>query len=70
MQQWLQNLRQKSQAEKFRLFWAVIGISLVVLIILWVITAPYSSRPEKANTVLFDTLGKGIHDVKESFKNQ
>lgn len=62
----IDNIRNKPQEQKIRLIWIILGVVAVVMIVLWIITARFSKAPGR-DTTLFDTIGKGIHDVKNNY---
>jgi hypothetical protein len=64
---WIDTIRQKPQAAKIRIMWSIAIVIAVLLIIVWVISAKYQKNVAK-NTSFFQVLGRGIHNVKGSFK--
>ncbi len=38
---WLENIRKKSNEEKIHLLWTILGTTLVILIIFWLIVGNY-----------------------------
>lgn len=64
---WIDKIRQKPQEQKVRLIWITVIVAAVVLLILWIILDRYSRSLPK-DTTLFDTIGKGIQDLKNSYK--
>ena len=65
----IEHIRQKSHAQKVRLIWTIVIVSILMLIILWVFTSKISSTVPK-DTSLFDTIRQGFHDIKDNYKKQ
>ncbi|MBI5530749.1 MAG: hypothetical protein HY918_04640 [Candidatus Doudnabacteria bacterium] len=64
---WIQNIQNKTQAEKLRIIWAVAIVVGILLIAVWVISyRMHKNAP--ADTTLFQTIGRGFKDVKDNFK--
>lgn len=63
----IDDIRNRSQAEKIRLIWTVVISAIVVLIGLWIISARFGRQMPK-DTVLFDTIGQGVKDIRDNFK--
>jgi predicted permease len=60
----INTIRNKPQNEKIRLIWIIIIIVIVLLILLWIATSKiFEDRPK--DTTLFQTLGRGLRDIKE-----
>ena len=66
---WIENIRQKPHEQKVRIIWTVSLIVLVLLVILWVFTSRIGKR-NNMDTSVFQTIGRGIHDVGEQYKNK
>ena len=64
---WIEKIRSKSQEEKVRIIWVMVIVAAVILVLLWIITARFSRTLPK-DTTLFDTLSKGIQDVKNNYR--
>lgn len=64
---WIEKIRQKPQKEKIRIIWATILAAVVLLIALWVITGRISKNTPK-DTTLFETIGKGVKDIRDNYK--
>jgi len=63
----IEKLRQKPQAEKIRIIWTVIIISVILLIILWTLTSKIGKSGPK-DTTLFQTFFRGVKDVGNNYK--
>lgn len=62
----IKNLQNKPQAEKMRIIWMTTAAVVVVLISIWIISARYYKNvPE--DTTLFQSIGKGVKDVKDNY---
>lgn len=63
----LKKIQNKPQEQKLRLIWIVAISIAVLLIIVWVISYRFEKSVPK-DTTLFQTLGKGIQDVRDNYK--
>lgn len=64
---WIDNIRNKPQAEKIRIIWGVVIIALVLLVLLWILTSRIGKN-SPADTTLFQTLGRGFKDLRNNYK--
>ena len=64
---WIEKIRNKPQEEKIRIIWGTVIVAAIVLIFLWAALARFSRSLPKDYS-LFQTLGKGIEDVKNNYK--
>ena len=64
----IQKIQNKPRAEKLRVIWTVVIVVSIMLIAVWVVSARYYQNVPK-DTSLFQTIGQGFHNVKESVKN-
>lgn len=62
----LENLRNQPHAKKIRTIWICCGIAAVILVILWAVTWHYRKEVPR-DTTLFDTLGRGVNDMKNNY---
>ena len=62
----IQKIQNKPQAEKIRLMWTVSIIIVILLLVIWIVTAKYQKNIAK-DTTLFQSLNQSIHDVKNNF---
>lgn len=63
----LEKIRNKSHTEKVRIIWIVAVVIALLLIILWLLTS-LSAKNIPKDTTLFQTIGRGIKDIKENYK--
>ena len=63
----IENIRNKPRTEKIKIMWIVAIITAILLIGVWIISARYYKN-HPADKTLFETIGKGIKDVKENYK--
>lgn len=64
---WIEKIQNKTQPEKMRIIWTVAAITAVLLILVWIISAPMSKNVSK-DTTLFQTIGTGFKDLKNNLK--
>lgn len=60
---WLQNIRNKSRAERIRMIWIISAVSLVALILAWAVIGNFNYRTSKDET-LFKALKEGVNNIK------
>jgi hypothetical protein len=63
----LNNIRNKPQAAKIRIMWIVSIIIVVLLVLVWIVSARFGKNVAK-NMSLFQTIGQGIHNIRENYK--
>ncbi|MDR3642824.1 MAG: hypothetical protein P4L74_04330 [Candidatus Doudnabacteria bacterium] len=63
----LNNIRNKSPEQKFRIMWTVAVVIVIVMIAVWVVSAHYYKNVPK-DTTLFQSLGKGFKDVRDNYQ--
>jgi predicted permease len=63
----LQKIQNQPQTAKIRIMWAVSVIVVILLIAVWIISARLHKNSPK-DTSLFQTIGQGIHNVKNNFR--
>jgi hypothetical protein len=63
----IDKIRTKSSEEKMRIIWIAIGVTLALLVLLWIATSKISSSTPK-DTTLFKTIGRGLKDIRENYK--
>jgi len=63
---WLQKIQAKPQAEKMRIIWTVVIVAAVLLILVWIISSKFHKQTG-TDTTLFQTIGRGFHDVKNNY---
>ena len=64
---WVERVRTKPQEQKIRLVWTGVVIAAVLMIVLWIVTARWNKNLPKDLT-LFQTISRGITDIKNNFK--
>jgi len=60
---WIENIRNKSHAQKVRLIWIICGIVVVIMVVVWVFTSKMRQDLPK-DTSLFQTISRGIKNLK------
>lgn len=65
----LNKIRQQSQATKIRIMWIVSIIIVVLLVLVWIVSARFGKNVAK-NMSLFQTVGQGIHNIRENYKKK
>lgn len=65
---WLENIRKKTYHEKMRIIWTVIVITVILLIVVWIVTARVQKSLPK-DTTFFQTIVRGFHDVGQQYKD-
>lgn len=65
----IERIRQKPHKEKIRIIWLGVSIALILLFALWITTSRISKRTPR-DTTLFETIGRGIKDIKDNYKKQ
>lgn len=63
---WLENIQNKPRAAKIRIMWVVAIIVVLLLIAAWIVGEHYHKQTQ-VDTTLFQTIGKGVGDVKENY---
>jgi Na+/melibiose symporter-like transporter len=63
----IQKIQSQPQAAKIRIMWVVSIIVAIFLILVWVVSARFGKNVAK-NMSLFQTIGQGIHNIKQSYK--
>jgi hypothetical protein len=66
---WLQKIQTLPQQKKLAIIWTVVAVVLVLMIIAWILSARMQKNVAK-DTTLFQTIGQGIHNVKENYGKQ
>jgi len=64
---WLEDIQKLPQEKKLRLMWMVAAAVAVILVLLWILSVRWQKRVASDQT-LFQTIGQGIHNVKENYK--
>ncbi len=64
---WLKNLQKKTHAEKVKIIWLTVIVAFVFLVIIWILTSNMSRYKQK-DTTLFQTIGRGLKDMKNNFR--
>ncbi len=59
----LDNIRQQPRDKKIRLIWIFAGVTVFILIILWITTAGIRKQVPRDKTI-FDTAGRGVEDLR------
>jgi hypothetical protein len=62
----LEKIRNKPHEQKVRLIWIFSGIAVVLLIVIWIVAA-HMQKSVPADTTLFQTLGRGVTDLKDNY---
>ena len=62
----IDKIRQKPHEQKVRIMWTVSIVFVILLIIVWIISAHYDKNVAK-DTTLFQSIGQGFHDVRQNF---
>ena len=65
---WIEKIQNKPREQKIKFILVAVIITAILLIIIWIITLRFNKHVAK-DTTLFDTIGKGVQDVKNNFKN-
>ncbi len=65
---WLEEIRQQSYHKKIRLIWIIAGITLALLIVVWIVSLKFGKKTAR-DTTLFDTIGRGFQDAKDNIKD-
>lgn len=63
---WLENVRNQPKEKKLRLIWMFAAISVIILVVLWIITAQVKKDVPR-DTSLFDTIGRGVKDLRQNY---
>ena len=63
----LEKIQNKPQAVKMKIMWTVAVIVVILMVIVWVISAHFQKNVSK-DTSLFQTIGQGIHNIKANYK--
>jgi uncharacterized membrane protein YvbJ len=63
---WIETIRHLPQPQKLKIIWAVSIIVFVLMVIVWVFASKMGKNIPK-DTKLFESIGKGIKDVKENY---
>ncbi|MCX6797393.1 MAG: hypothetical protein NTX98_02865 [Candidatus Doudnabacteria bacterium] len=64
---WLKNLQKKTHAEKVKIIWLTAIVAFVFLVIIWILTSNMSRYKQK-DTTLFQTISRGLKDMKNNFR--
>ena len=64
---WLEEIQKMPAEKKFRLMWMVAGAVAVILILVWILASRWQKNVP-GDPTLFETIGQGIHNVKENYK--
>lgn len=62
---WIDTIRNKPEAEKMRIIWTVVIVVALLLVVVWIF-AYHFRKKTSADTTLFQTIGRGVHDVKNN----
>lgn len=62
----LDNIRNQPKAKRIRLIWIFCGVAVLVLVIIWIISAQYHKDTTK-DTTLFDAAGRGASDLRQNY---
>jgi flagellar basal body-associated protein FliL len=62
----IENLRNKPRHKKIQVIWIAVAIMVVILLILWAATWHFRKEVPR-DTTLFDTIGRGVNDLKDSY---
>lgn len=65
---WLEKIQTKPHHKKIQLIWIISIVAVILLIIVWIITAQYNKKGATDKT-LFETLDHGVNDIKNNFDN-
>jgi Na+/melibiose symporter-like transporter len=63
----IQKIQNQPQAVKMKIMWTVAAVVAILMIIVWIISAHFQKNVAK-NTSLFQTIGQGIHNIRQSYK--
>jgi hypothetical protein len=63
---YIQKIRQQPHHKKIRLIWICSGVVALLLLVLWALTWHFR-KAVPSDTGLFDTLGRGVHDLKNNY---
>lgn len=63
---WIEKIRSKPQKEKIKIIWAVAIIITISMLVVWIISARMTKKVA-GDTTLFQTIGRGIKDLKNNF---
>jgi len=63
---WLEKIRNKPHREKIQLIWTVAVIAILLLLLIWFLTAKYTKQGSFDKT-LFETIGRGFNDLKNNY---
>ena len=65
---WIQNVRQKSSAEKMRTIWIISGVVVILMVIAWIIVGNYHYADESTGG-LFHTITTQFKTSQQQLKN-
>jgi hypothetical protein len=63
----IEKIQKLPDAKKMKIIWTIAGVVVILMIIVWVISAKYKKNIQK-DTTLFKSIKQGIRDVKENYK--
>jgi hypothetical protein len=63
----IEKIQKLPDAKKMKIIWTIAGVVVILMIIVWVISAKYKKNIQK-DTTLFKSIEQGIKDVKENYK--
>jgi flagellar basal body-associated protein FliL len=66
---WIDSIRNKPQAAKIRLMWIVSIVIVVLMIVVLIISAHFQKNTAK-DMSLFQTIGQGVHNIRESYNKK
>jgi len=52
-----------------KIMWTVAAVVVILMIIVWIISAHFQKNVAK-DTSLFNTIGQGIHNIRESYSKK
>lgn len=65
----IQKIQNQPQHTKIKIMWIVSVTVVVILILVWVVSTRFQKNVAK-NMSLFQTIGQGIHNIKESYNKK
>ncbi len=63
----IEKIRNKPHTEKVAIIWIAVIVVAVIMILLWILSAHFAKNAPK-DTTLFQTIGKGLHDIQNNYK--
>jgi hypothetical protein len=63
---WLEKIRSLPQGAKLRLMWTIAALVAILLVAVWIMSYRYYKHAP-ADSTLFQTLGRGFHDLKTNY---